>query len=68
MRSNEEIERAIKTCDDVITMYSDVIFKKPKEEQGDEEEQRMMAETHYRFVARRNVLRWILDDTKEDWI
>jgi hypothetical protein len=63
MRSIEEVEEAIRTCDRIINnLKSD----------EDEEEERKRKDEWYeirlRFIYRRKVLQWILDEKKDNWI
>jgi hypothetical protein len=59
MRSIEDVEEAIRTCDRIINNL------KTKE---DEEEVKREDDIRLRFITRRNVLKWVFDEKKDDWI
>jgi hypothetical protein len=60
MRSIEEVEEAIRTCDRMINHL--------KSDEDEEEERKRKDKIRLRFISRRNVLQWVFDEKKDDWI
>jgi len=58
MRSIEEVEAAINECDRII------INLKSEED----EERKRRDEIRLRYISKRNLLQWVLDEKKDDWI
>ena len=61
MRSIKEVEAAINACDSIIINLK-------SEEYEEEEERKRYDEIRLRFISRRNVLQWVFDEKKDDWI
>ena len=57
-KRREEVEEAINTYDRIINLLKS----------EEDEEQKRRDEIRLRYISKRNLLQWVLDEKKDDWI